>query len=116
MKLSSIIKINLKRNILLIITSIFFVNFILNINSNGNQLISYYLSNKNISGREAADVLEKNGVTVNKNGVPNDPRNFIETSGIRLGTAAEVTRGHDRVWFSNLGKKIVEILNENSNT
>ena len=46
MKLSSVIKINLKRNILLIITSIFFVNFILNINSNGNQLISYYLSNK----------------------------------------------------------------------
>tara|TARA_B100001093_G_scaffold474579_1_gene499384 strand:- start:10481 stop:11635 length:1155 start_codon:yes stop_codon:yes gene_type:complete len=74
------------------------------------------LSNKNISGREAADVLEKNGITVNKNGVPNDPRNFIETSGIRLGTAAEVTRGHDREWFSNLGKKIVEILNENSNT
>ncbi len=46
MKLSSVIKINLKRNILLIITSIFFVNFILNINSNGNQLISYYLSNR----------------------------------------------------------------------
>ena len=74
------------------------------------------LSNKNISGRQAADILEKNGITVNKNGVPNDPRNFIETSGIRLGTAAEVTRGHDREWFWNLGKKIVEILNENSNT
>ena len=74
------------------------------------------LSNKNISGREAADILEKNGITVNKNGVPNDPRNFIETSGIRLGTAAEVTRGHDREWFWNLGKKMVEILNENSNT
>ena len=74
------------------------------------------LSNKNISGREAADILEKNGITVNKNGVPNDPRNFIETSGIRLGTAAEVTRGHNREWFWNLGKKMVEILNENSNT
>ena len=44
------------------------------------------LRNKNISGREAADLLEKQyNITVNKNGVPNDPRNFIETSGIRLG-------------------------------
>ena len=46
MKLLNGLKINLKHNILLIITSIFFVNFILNINSNGNQLISYYLSNR----------------------------------------------------------------------
>ena len=34
------------------------------------------LSDKNMSGREAADLLEKNGITVNKNGVPNDPRSF----------------------------------------
>ncbi len=46
MKLSSLIKINLKHNVLLIITVIFFVNFILNINSNANQLISYYLGNR----------------------------------------------------------------------
>ena len=52
-----------------------------------------------------------NGITVNKNGVPNDPRSFKETSGIRLGTAAEVTRGHDSKWFTELGNRIVEILN-----
>ena len=69
------------------------------------------LSDKDISGREAADLLEKNGITVNKNGVPNDPRSFKETSGIRLGTAAEVTRGHDSKWFTELGNRIVEILN-----
>jgi glycine hydroxymethyltransferase len=51
------------------------------------------LSNSKYSGREAADLLEKNGITVNKNGVPNDPRSFVETSGIRIGTAAETTRG-----------------------
>lgn len=68
------------------------------------------LSDKSISGREAADLLEKNKITVNKNGVPNDPRNFIETSGIRLGTAAEVTRGKDRHWFLKLGHRIGEIL------
>jgi glycine hydroxymethyltransferase len=64
------------------------------------------LSDKEISGREAADLLEKNGITVNKNGVPNDPRSFVETSGIRLGTAAEVTRGRDMKWFIQLGDRI----------
>ena len=62
------------------------------------------------SGREAADILEKNGITVNKNGVPNDPRNFIETSGIRIGTAAETTRGHKEYWFRELAQKIANLL------
>ena len=70
------------------------------------------LSDKEISGREAADLLEKHGITVNKNGVPNDPRSFVETSGIRLGTAAEVTRGRDMNWFLNLGHEIAEILDK----
>ena len=71
------------------------------------------LRNKNISGREAADLLEKQyNITVNKNGVPNDPRNFIETSGIRLGTAAEVTKGKTKDWFLKLGHKIGEILDK----
>jgi glycine hydroxymethyltransferase len=71
------------------------------------------LRNKNISGREAADLLEtKYNITVNKNGVPNDPRNFVETSGIRLGTAAEVTKGKTKDWFLKLGHKIGEILDK----
>jgi glycine hydroxymethyltransferase len=63
------------------------------------------------SGREAADLLEENGITVNKNGIPNDPRPFTETSGIRIGTAAETTRhGGDTKWFENLANKISDIL------
>ena len=68
------------------------------------------LSDKKISGREAADRLEENGITVNKNGVPNDPRNFIETSGIRIGTAAETTKNRSNYWFENLAEMMVEIL------
>jgi len=68
------------------------------------------LSDKEISGREAADRLEANGITVNKNGVPNDPRNFIETSGIRIGTAAETTRNRSSYWFENLAEMMIEIL------
>lgn len=68
------------------------------------------LSESKHSGREAADLLEEHGITVNKNGVPNDPRSFIETSGIRIGTAAETTRGRDAEWFKQLAERIVEIL------
>ena len=75
-----------------------------------SHIILMDLSDSKHSGREAADLLEANGITVNKNGVPNDPRNFVETSGIRLGTAAETTRGHDEMWFRQLAHKIADIL------
>ena len=75
-----------------------------------SHIILLDLSESKYSGREAADLLEENGITVNKNGIPNDPRSFVETSGIRIGTAAETTRGHDAEWFEQLAKRIVEIL------
>jgi glycine hydroxymethyltransferase len=70
------------------------------------------LSNEKMSGREYADHLEKNGITVNKNSIPNDPRSFVETSGIRIGTAAETTRGRDSEFFQSLATKMVKILRE----
>lgn len=75
-----------------------------------SHIILMDLSKSKYSGREAADMLEKNGITVNKNGVPNDPRSFVETSGIRIGTAAETTRGHDTEWFRDLARRMCEIL------
>ena len=75
-----------------------------------SHIILMDLSGSHYSGREAADLLEENGITVNKNGIPNDPRSFVETSGIRLGTAAETTRGHDEMWFRKLAHKIADIL------
>lgn len=70
------------------------------------------LSNSKYSGKVAANLLEAEGITVNKNGIPNDPRSFVETSGIRIGTAAETTRGHDEKWFRKLAKRILEILED----
>jgi len=75
-----------------------------------SHIILMDLSSSRFSGREAADLLEENGITVNKNGIPNDPRSFIETSGIRIGTAAETTRGHDEMWFRKLAHQIADIL------
>ena len=77
-----------------------------------SHLILIDLSGKKHSGRIIADKLEEKGITVNKNGIPNDPRSFIETSGIRIGTAAETTRGHRRNWFRELAKQISKIINE----
>jgi len=68
------------------------------------------LSESKFSGRQAADLLEENGITVNKNGVPNDPRNFVETSGIRIGTAAETTRGLKEEDFEKIAYKICNLL------
>lgn len=75
-----------------------------------SHIILMDLSSSKYSGREAADLLEENGITVNKNGVPNDPRSFVETSGIRIGTAAETTKGHDKMWFNELAHRIADIL------
>jgi len=81
-------------------------------NGTDSHIILMDLSSSKFSGRQAADLLEANGITVNKNGVPNDPRSFIETSGIRIGTAAETTRGHDEAWFGHLAQRISDLLKQ----
>jgi len=58
-----------------------------------NHLMLIDLTNKGISGREAADMLEEAGIIVNKNLIPYDPKPPTETSGIRPGTPALTTRG-----------------------
>ena len=75
-----------------------------------SHIILIDLRNSKYSGREAADILENYNITVNKNGVPNDPRNFIETSGIRIGTAAETTRGCVEEDFMEIAERIVHLL------
>lgn len=77
-----------------------------------SHIILVSLINSELSGRQAADILEKHRITVNKNGIPNDPRNFKETSGIRIGTAAETTRGWDEEQFEELGERIINILED----
>ena len=75
-----------------------------------SHIILLDLTNRGMSGKSAANLLEMNGITVNKNGIPNDPRSFTETSGIRMGTAAETTKGHDTQWFRNLADEIADII------
>jgi len=82
--------------------------------SGGTQchMMTINLNKEKYSGREFANLLEKHGITVNKNGVPGDTRGFVETSGVRIGVAAETTRGHGEDWFRDLSKKIIKLLRE----
>ena len=68
------------------------------------------LTNEKLSGREYADRLESHGIIANKNGVPGEKRSFAETSGVRIGVAAETTRGHDEQWFQELATRMIAIL------
>jgi glycine hydroxymethyltransferase len=68
------------------------------------------LRDEKLSGREYADLLETHGITVNKNAVPGDTRSFVETSGVRIGVAAETTRLHDEEWFIALAQRMISIL------
>jgi glycine hydroxymethyltransferase len=58
-----------------------------------NHLLLVDLSNKDITGKEAEEVLESAGLTVNKNAVPFDTQSRFVTGGIRLGTPAVTSRG-----------------------
>lgn len=58
-----------------------------------NHLMLIDLRNKNLTGKQAEETLEKAGITVNKNMVPYDTKSPMVTSGIRIGTPAITTRG-----------------------
>ncbi len=58
-----------------------------------NHLLLIDVTNKGVSGKEAQIALDKAGITVNKNMIPDDPRSPMDPSGIRLGTPAITTRG-----------------------
>lgn len=63
-----------------------------------------------LTGKEAATLLDEMGVTVNRNSIPLDPRSPFVTSGIRMGTAAVTTAGMKQEQMVTLGNAVVEIL------
>ena len=77
-------------------------------NGTDNHLILVDLTNKDITGKEAENLLDCIGITVNKNTVPNETRSPFVTSGIRIGTAAVTTRGFD----TEAMKEIATIIND----
>lgn len=58
-----------------------------------NHLLLIDVTPKGIGGKQVEAALDKAGITVNKNMIPDDPRSPFDPSGIRLGTPALTTRG-----------------------
>ena len=73
-------------------------------------LVDTWMNGLGISGKDASERLEKEGIIVNKNTIPNETRSPMDPSGIRLGTAAETTRGAKEKDFKAIAKKIDAIL------
>ncbi len=63
-----------------------------------------------VPGKDASDKLEKAGIIVNKNAIPFDTRPPADPSGIRLGSAAETTRGKKEKDFKKIAARIDQIL------
>ncbi|MBF0405738.1 MAG: serine hydroxymethyltransferase [Candidatus Riflebacteria bacterium] len=62
-------------------------------NGTDNHLMLVDLRAKKITGKLGEAALDKAGITVNKNTIPNDPQSPFVTSGLRIGTPAVTTRG-----------------------
>ena len=73
-------------------------------------LVDTWMGGKGISGKEASDRLENQGIIVNKNAIPFDTRPPADPSGIRLGTAAETTRGKKEKDMKKIAERIDAIL------
>lgn len=75
-----------------------------------NHLCLVDLSAADITGKDAEDLLESVGMTVNKNTIPNEKRPPSVASGIRVGAAAATTRGFSSGDFLKIGKLIAKTV------
>lgn len=75
-------------------------------------LMDTWMGGKGVTGKEASDKLEKQGIIVNKNTIPGETRSPMDPSGIRMGTPAETTRGKKEKDMVMLARKIDKILRQ----
>ncbi len=73
-------------------------------------LVDTWADGTGVGGREASDRLEAQGIIVNKNTIPGDTRKPADPSGIRLGTAAETSKGAKEKQMREIAGRIDEIL------
>ncbi len=63
-----------------------------------------------LTGKEAQEVLDRAGITTNRNTIPDDPRSPFVTSGLRLGSAAETTAGLGESEFEVVASLMAQAL------
>ena len=77
-----------------------------------NHLILLDLSDEPFSGKQLQEKCDANGITLNKNCVPNEKRSPMQTSGVRIGTAAMTTRGYEAEDFRAVVRRIDALIKE----
>lgn len=75
-----------------------------------NHLCLVDLTPSGVTGKDAEALLERVGLTVNKNTIPNEKLSPFVTSGIRVGSAAATTRGLNQDEFYTVGKCIARTV------
>ena len=75
-----------------------------------NHLMLVDLRPFGVTGKVAQESLDRAGITLNKNAIPNDPEKPFVTSGLRLGTAAVTTAGMKEPEMQTIAGLIAEVL------
>ena len=81
-----------------------------------NHIVLIDVTPLGLTGKDAEHALEEAGITTNKNAIPFDKNPPAVCSGIRLGTPALTTRGFKDTEMQQVGKWILSILKDPSNT
>jgi glycine hydroxymethyltransferase len=79
-----------------------------------NHLMLVDLRPKEVNGKEAQEVLDRAGITVNKNAIPFDTYPIFKPGGIRIGTPAVTTRGMKEEEMLEIADLIAEALSNRS--
>ncbi len=79
-----------------------------------NHLMLVDLRPKEINGKEAQEILDRAGITVNKNAIPFDTYPIFKPGGIRVGTPAVTTRGMKEEEMLEIAELIAEALSNRS--
>src|SRR6478735_6871519 len=79
-----------------------------------NHLMLVDLRPKDLNGKEAQEVLDRAGVTVNKNAIPFDTSSPFKPGGIRVGTPAVTTRGMKEEDMLEIAELVAEALDKRS--
>ena len=77
-----------------------------------NHLFLLDLTDTGLTGKAVQDELDRHGITLNKNCVPNEKRSPQLASGVRVGTAAMTTKGWKEADFIEAAKKIDRIIRQ----
>lgn len=79
-------------------------------NGTDNHLMLIDLTNKNVTGKESDEALDRAGVSLNKNAIPFDQRPPAVTSGIRIGTPSVTTRGMKEAAMMEIAEIIDDVI------